>query len=186
MPKTLPFVFCAAAKTVRATARDRPIAARRVQGEWKRCLQVRSAIYRPPKGSVVTDRPDAEGALRRREEAEWRGKTLARVGRRSSSQEIAHVIRAPRLLTTFNLNYALWSLQQPYENCGRLKNPFLQCQAQNSDGHQRVFPLARCSFRLDHARALFVKRNQNRWGGQPGYHCASGCRTVPWRRPFSG
>src|ERR1700722_9080069 len=49
MPMTRPLVFCAQTETPEIkTARDRTIAARRVQGEQERRLQLRSAIQCPP------------------------------------------------------------------------------------------------------------------------------------------
>ena len=49
MPMTRPLVFCAQTETPQIkAARDTMIAARRLQGEQKKRLQLRSAIQYPP------------------------------------------------------------------------------------------------------------------------------------------
>ena len=49
MPMTRPLVFCAQTETPQIkAARDRVIAARRVQGEQERRLQLLSAVQYPP------------------------------------------------------------------------------------------------------------------------------------------
>jgi hypothetical protein len=64
-----PLVFCAEAKTARNTAKDRVFATRRAQGEWKKRVQVRSAIGGPPReaGFLIAIQP-AEIAFQKFEE----------------------------------------------------------------------------------------------------------------------